>query len=68
MYRLGGMTNSSNNTIVSNVTYNPANQLLTMNAPGDNETRTYNTVGQFTGLNNGSQNLTYNYPAGTNMP
>ena len=29
-----------------------------------NETRTYNTLGQLTGLNNGSQNITYNYPAG----
>ena len=66
MYRLGGMTDSNNNAIVNNVSYNPANQLLTMSAAGDNETRTYNTLGQLTGLNNGSQNLTYTYPAGTN--
>jgi hypothetical protein len=39
MYRLSGMTDSNNNTIVGNVSYNAANQLLTMNYPAANEVR-----------------------------
>jgi len=72
MMRPAGMTDANNNNadVVTNVSYNPANQLLTMNVAngygGFNETRTYNTLGQLTGLNNGSQNITYNYPTGTN--
>jgi len=31
-----------------------------------NETRTYNTLGQLTGLTTGTQHLTYTYPTGTN--
>jgi hypothetical protein len=38
MYRLSGMTDSGSNTIVSNVSYDAANRLLTMNYPGANET------------------------------
>ncbi len=67
--RLAGMTDANNNNanVVTNVTYNPASQLLTMNVPGSyNETRTYNTLGQLTGLTNGAQHLTYTYPTGTN--
>ena len=74
MYRLSGMTQTTTptTTIVSNVSYNAANQLLTMNYPGYEETRSYNTLGQLTNLNveNTSyasvENLTYNYPSGTN--
>jgi RHS repeat-associated protein len=73
MYRLSGMTDSSNNTIVSNVSYNAANQLLTMNYPTGDETRVYNTLGQLSNLYVQSPpyfsyavNLTYNYPTGTN--
>ena len=66
MNRLSGMTDASHNTIVSNVSYNAANQLLTMNYPGVNEVRGYNALGQLTGLNTGGENLTYNYPTGTN--
>jgi len=66
MYRLSGMTDSSNNTIVSNVSYNAANRLLTMNYPGASEVRGYNVLNQLTTLSAGSENLTYNYPTGTN--
>jgi RHS repeat-associated protein len=66
MYRLSGMTDSNNNTIVSNVSYNAANRLLTMNYPGASEVRGYNVLNQLTTLSAGSENLTYNYPTGTN--
>jgi len=39
MYRLSGMTDSNNNNIVNNVSYNTADQLLTMNYPAANEVR-----------------------------
>ncbi len=66
MYRLSGMTDANNNTSVSNVSYNAANRLLTMNYPGANEARGYNVLNQLTTLSAGSENLTYNYPTGTN--
>ena len=65
MYRLSGMTDSNNNTIVSNITYNAANQLLTMNYPGASEMRGLHMLNQLTTLSAGSENLTYNYPTGT---
>jgi len=66
MYRLSGMKQSST-TLVSNVSYNAANQLLTMNY-GVSETRTYNVLNQLTNITAGSyENSTYNYPTnGTN--
>ena len=60
------MTDSNNNTIVSNVSYNPANRLLTMNYPGASEIRGYNVLNQLATLSAGSENLTYTYPSGTN--
>ncbi len=66
MYRLSGMTDSNYNTIVSGVSYNAANQLLSINYPGNNETRSYNVLNQLTNVTAGSENLTYNYPTGTN--
>ena len=39
MYRLSGMTDSNRNTIVSGVSYNAANQLLSIDYPSGNETR-----------------------------
>jgi RHS repeat-associated protein len=67
MYRLNGMTDINNNSVVSNVSYNAANQLLTMNFSGTSESRTYNSLNQLTNIADGSSlNLTYNYPAGTN--
>ena len=64
MFRLAGMTSGST-TVVSNVSYNAANQLLTMNFPGANETRSYNSLGQLISLSSGSGvNRTYNYPTG----
>jgi RHS repeat-associated protein len=65
MYRPTGLKDQNNNTVVSNVTYNAANQLLTFNT----ETRHYNNLNQMTRLTiTGSQPLdvSYNFPAGTN--
>jgi RHS repeat-associated protein len=69
--RLSGMTmtNASNqtSTIVSNVTYNVANQLSGMTFNGVGETRSYNVLNQLTNITAGTtENLTYNYPAGAN--
>ena len=74
MYRLSGMTDSNRNTIVSGVSYNTANQLLSIDYPTGNETRAYNVLGQLTNLTvqlpsypyTYPENLTYNYPTGTN--
>jgi RHS repeat-associated protein len=66
MYRLSGMTDSNYNTIVSGVSYNAANQLLSINYPGNNETRSYNVLNQLTNVTASSENLTYNYPTGAN--
>jgi RHS repeat-associated protein len=67
MYRLNGMTDSSNNTIVNGVSYNAANQLLGMTYNYVTETRGYNVLKQLTSIVAGSsENLTYNYPTGTN--
>ncbi len=71
MYRLGGMKTSGGTTIVNNVTYNAASQLLTMTFGTTTETRGYNTLNQLTSINGQNtsgtiKNLTYNYPAGTN--
>ena len=65
MYRLSGMTQSST-SIVSNVQYNAANQMQTMNYSGLSESRTYNVLNQLINITAGSENLTYNYPTGTN--
>jgi hypothetical protein len=57
MYRLGGMTD------VNNVSYNPANQLLTMTCLGIAETRGYNMLNQLTSLSSGSTvNSNYSGP------
>jgi len=65
MYRPTGLTDQNSNTLVNNVSYNPANQLLTFNT----ETRTYNNLNQMTRLTiTGSAplDITYNFPAGAN--
>ena len=65
MYRPTGLKDQNNNTVVNNVTYNAANQLLTFNT----ETRQYNNLNQMTRLTiTGSQplDISYNFPAGTN--
>jgi RHS repeat-associated protein len=71
MERLSGMKTSGGATIVNNVTYNAANQFLTMTFGTTTETRGYNTLNQLTSINaqntSGTiENLTYNYPTGTN--
>ena len=70
MYRLSGMTQSST-TIVNNVSYNAANQLLTMSYDSNfTQSRGYNVLNQLVSLSTTSpftiQNLTYNYPTGAN--
>ena len=52
-------------TVISNVTYGPAGEMLTMSGVV-NETRSYNNRLQLTGLNNGASNWTYTYPANQN--
>jgi RHS repeat-associated protein len=67
MMRPTGLTDQSNNTDVSNVTYNAANQLLGLNYLGTAETRQYNNLNQMTNLTAGSGiNITYTFPAGAN--
>ncbi len=67
MSRLAGMTDQNNNTDVSNVTYNAANQLTGITYFGSPETRTYNSLGQMTQLYvNSGLYYNYNYPAGPN--
>jgi RHS repeat-associated protein len=67
MDRPTGLTDQSNNTDVSNVTYNAANQLLGLNYLGIAETRQYNNLNQMTNLTAGSLiNITYTFPAGAN--
>ena len=67
MNRLGGMTDSNNNTIVSGVSYDAANRLLTMAFSNVNENRNYNVLGQLTQIwAPNVENILYNYPTGTN--
>jgi hypothetical protein len=67
MYRLAGMTDQNNNTDVSNVTYNAANQLTGVSYFGSGETRQYNSLGQMTQLSASSAlYYNYNYPTGAN--
>jgi hypothetical protein len=54
MDRPTGLTDQSNNTDVSNVTYNAANQLLGLSYFGISETRQYNNLNQMTNLTVGS--------------
>ncbi len=70
MARLNGMTGTDNG-VVSNVSYGPANELLSINYYGATETRTYNSLLQLTNISATVQggtgiNLTYNYTAGAN--
>jgi RHS repeat-associated protein len=65
MYRPTGLTDQNNNTLVNNVAYNPANQLLTFNT----ETRTYNNLNQMTRLTitgSAALDISYNFTAGAN--
>ena len=75
MERLSGMTDANSVAWVSNASYGPANELLSMQFPqAASETRTYNNLLQLTGIiyNGGSPtyqntlNISYTYPTGTN--
>ena len=72
MYRPSGLKDQNNNTDVNNVVYNAANQLTSISYLGINESRTYNTLNQLTGLSatQGSTvivNKSYSYPAAANI-
>jgi YD repeat-containing protein len=54
MFRLSGMTTSGGTTVVNNVSYNAANQLLTMTNPSGTETRSYDVLNQLVTLTAGS--------------
>jgi YD repeat-containing protein len=67
MYRLSGMTTAAGATVVNGVSYDAASRLLGITYNGIGETRGYNVLGQLTNVHAGSgENLTYNYPTGTN--
>ena len=66
MGRLNTMTDQSNNVLVSGVTYNAANKLLTMAGTVVAESRTYNINQQLTELVSGSYHFRYNYSATQN--
>src|SRR5207253_6010541 len=74
MGRLSGMTDQANHAVVDNVSYGPANELLTMNynQGAYRESRTYNSLLQLTNITVGNgfgstlMNLSYNYTAGVN--
>ena len=70
MGRLNTMTDLASNTnFVTGVTYNAANQILTIAGANYNETRTYNSLQQLTHLvESGSQtlNVSYGYPSTAN--
>jgi RHS repeat-associated protein len=65
MYRPITLKDQNGNTVVNNVTYNAANQLLTFNT----ETHSYNNLNQMTQLvitGTYPLNISYNFPAGQN--
>ena len=69
MDRPTGLKDQNSNTDVSNVQYNAANQLLSINRFGAGETRSYNDRNQMTNVTvtgAGSMNIAYTFPAGTN--
>jgi RHS repeat-associated protein len=67
MMRPAGMTDLSS-TLVSSVSYGPANEMLSMSYNGGTETRTYNSMLQLTQLVNTTPgqnlNITYTFPSG----
>lgn len=75
MYRLTGMTDQNNNTDVSGVSYNPANQLTAITYFGTQESRSYNSLNQLTNISAFTTtpptsqviNKTYTYPTGANI-
>ena len=72
MYRLAGMTDQNHNTDVSGVAYNAANQLTAITYYGLNESRSYNTLNQLTGVSvlqgiSFTVNKSYAYPTGANI-
>jgi len=63
------LTDQNSNQVVSNVQYNAASQILSMNYFSGSETRQYNSLGQVTSIvasGSTSLNRTYRYPTGTN--
>jgi len=65
--RPNSMTDQNNASVVSNVLYGVANEMLQMTYNGGTETRSYNTMFQLTNISGLGQNITYNFPAGSNV-
>ena len=62
-----GLTDQNNNTDVSGVQYNAANQYLALSYFGASESRTYNSMNQLTQIDiPGSLNVNYAFTAGSN--
>jgi RHS repeat-associated protein len=69
MMRPQGMTDQGSNSVVSNVQYGAANQLLQMTMGGPTETRTYNNMLQLTDIaysGSPNQNIHYTFPSANN--
>src|SRR5690349_22626657 len=66
MMRPNSMTDQNNASVVSNVLYGVANEMLQMSYDGGTETRTYNTMFQLTRIHGLGQDITYNFAAGVN--
>ncbi len=66
MGRFNTMTGPNNQTLVSSISYGPANQMLQMNASAFTETRSYNANLQLMELVSGAYHYKYNYSATQN--
>jgi RHS repeat-associated protein len=68
MWRPSTLTDQNSNVDVNGVTYNAANQLLSITYFGQAESRQYNSLAQLIQLTAGvtSVNYSYNFPTGTN--
>ena len=62
MSRPAGLTDKNSNTIVSGLSFGPANEVLSMNYNGTGEIRTYNNMLQVTGVVGNGIGMTYVYP------
>ena len=70
MWRPITLTDQNENVDVSGVTYNAANQLLSIDYFGQGESRQYNSLGQLIQMSSTggptTMNYSYNFPTGTN--
>jgi RHS repeat-associated protein len=67
MGRLNAMTDLGTSTsLISGTSYDPANRILSISGSVYNESRSYNVMGQLTGLTNNSVSISYNYSSTQN--